>query len=179
MAAASAKTIEQIYQKMTPLEHIKKLPDTYIGSIEYTETDMWVWNMENQKMEKRLIRFIPGLYKIFDEIIVNTIDQHVRLKIQEAENLLTVMRVTINPETGEISVYNNGEGIDVEIHQEHQIYVPEMIFGQLLTSANYDASEKKITGGKNGYGAKLTNIFSQHFSIETIDSKRKKRFIIY
>lgn len=52
MAAAGGKTIEQMYQKMTPLEHIKKLPDTYIGSIERTDAEMWVWNQANQRMEK-------------------------------------------------------------------------------------------------------------------------------
>ena len=59
---------------------------------------------------------------------------------------------------GEISVYNNGNGIDVAIHLEHNVYVPELIFGHLLTSTNYDDEEEKITGGKNGYGAKLSNI---------------------
>lgn len=177
MAATGGKTIEQMYQKMTPLEHIKKLPDTYIGSIERTDAEMWVWNRENQRMEKRQVSFIPGLYKIFDEIIVNCIDQHVRMRVAGSDNPVTIMRVSINQETGEISVYNNGDGIDVEVHQEHHMYVPELIFGNLLTSANYDANEKKITGGKNGYGAKLTNIFSRHFTVETVDAKRKKKYI--
>ena len=52
-----------------------------------------------------------------------------------------------------------------------------MIFGELLTSTNYNKNKKKITGGKNGYGAKLTNIFSTEFIVETIDHKRKKKFI--
>ncbi|KAJ7298345.1 hypothetical protein O6H91_Y003200 [Diphasiastrum complanatum] len=51
-----------------------------------------------------------------------------------------------------------------------------MIFGQLLTSSNYDDSEKKTTGGRNGYGAKLANIFSAEFIIETADGKRMKRY---
>ena len=48
--------------------------------------------------------------------------------------------------------------------------------GHLLTSSNYDDKVKKVTGGRNGFGAKLTNIFSKKFIIETLDSKRKKRY---
>lgn len=73
-----------------------------------------------------------------------------------------------------ISVWNNGKGIPVQIHKEHNLYVPDMIFGHLLTSSNYDDTIKKITGGRNGYGAKLTNAFSKRFTVETADSKQKK-----
>ena len=55
-------------------------------------------------------------------------------------------------------MYNNGKGIPVEIHSKEKIWIPEMIFGHLLSSSNYDDDEKKLTGGRNGYGAKLTNI---------------------
>ncbi|KAF5946038.1 hypothetical protein HYC85_016266 [Camellia sinensis] len=75
-----------------------------------------------------------------------------------------------------ISVYNNGDGVPVEIHQEEGVYVLEMIFGHLLTSSNYDDLTKKTTGGRNGYGAKLTNIFSTEFVIETAEGKRQKKY---
>ena len=42
-----------------------------------------------------------------------------------------------------------------------------MIFGHLLTSSNYNDEEEKVTGGRNGYGAKLANIFSTKFTVET------------
>ncbi len=51
-----------------------------------------------------------------------------------------------------------------------------MIFGELLTGSNFNDDEKKITGGRNGYGAKLTNIFSSIFEVETADKKRAKKF---
>jgi DNA topoisomerase-2 len=50
--------------------------------------------------------------------------------------------------------------------------VPELIFGHLLTSSNYDDSIKKVTGGRNGFGAKLTNIFSKQFTLETADKNK-------
>merc|ERR1719262_664353 len=84
--------------------------------------------------------------------------------------------VTIDKKEGKISVMNNGKGVPVQIHKEHKVYVPEMIFGQLLTSDNYDDNEKKVTGGRNGYGAKLTNVFSTKFIIETADRKERKKY---
>ena len=39
---------------------------------------------------------------------------------------------------------NDGNGIDVEKHPEHKIYIPEMIFGHLMTSTNYKKMLKKL-----------------------------------
>ena len=84
--------------------------------------------------------------------------------------------MTIDTDNNTISVYNNGKGIPVLVHQKEKIYVPELIFGHLLTSSNYDDGEKKVTGGRNGYGAKLCNIFSKEFIVETADSVSKQKF---
>merc|ERR1719191_2377945 len=86
------------------------------------------------------------------------------------------IEVTIDKQAGSISVMNTGKGIPVQIHKEHKCYVPELIFGHLLTSDNYNDNEKKVTGGRNGYGAKLTNVFSKKFIIETADKKNGKKF---
>lgn len=61
--------------------------------------------------------------------------------------------------------------------QKERMHVPEMIFGNLLTSSNYDDDQQKVTGGRNGYGAKLCNIFSTEFTVETIDSKSGKKYV--
>jgi DNA topoisomerase-2 len=61
--------VEKIYQKKSQLEHILLRPDTYIGSVELLQQEMWIWDFENEKMIKKEISFVPGLYKIFDEIL--------------------------------------------------------------------------------------------------------------
>lgn len=71
-------------------------------------------------------------------------------------------------------MWNNGKGIPVVVHKEEKMYVPTMIFGHLLTSSNYDDEEEKVTGGRNGYGAKLCNIFSHRFTVETATREYKK-----
>lgn len=75
-----------------------------------------------------------------------------------------------------VSIWNNGKGIPIEVHKEQNVYVPTLIFGQLLTSSNYDDTERKVTGGRNGFGAKLCNIFSSKFIVETACSDYGKRF---
>eukprot|EP00746_Dinoflagellata_sp_MGD_P000192 gnl/MRDRNA2_/MRDRNA2_100347_c0_seq1.p1 gnl/MRDRNA2_/MRDRNA2_100347_c0~~gnl/MRDRNA2_/MRDRNA2_100347_c0_seq1.p1 ORF type:complete len:1217 (+),score=298.86 gnl/MRDRNA2_/MRDRNA2_100347_c0_seq1:80-3730(+) len=165
-AGRQGKTIEEIYQKKTQLEHILLRPDSYVGSIESQTQDLWV--LEMGRLVHKKIQYVPALYKIFDEIIVNAADNSIR----DPKGMDT-LEVTIDKDAGTISVMNNGKGLPVVMHKEHQVYVPEMVFGQLLTSDNYNDSQKKVVGGRNGYGAKLTNIFSTVFTIETADGAKK------
>jgi DNA topoisomerase-2 len=164
----STKTIEQKYQKKTQIEHILLRPDTYVGDISIQEEMMWIWDGKNIIQKK--IKYVPGLYKIFDEIIVNARDHNIE------DPSCDTIKVNINQETNTISVWNNGKGIDIIEHSEHKMYIPELLFGELLTSTNYDDTQKRTTGGRNGYGAKLTNVFSTFFSVETIDGERKLKF---
>ena len=157
-----------MYQKKTQLEHILLRPDTYVGSIEKHTQALWVY--EDQTLGCRNITYVPGLYKIFDEILVNAADN------KQRDPSMDSVKVEINVEQNFISVYNNGDGVPVEIHGEEGVYVPEMIFGHLLTSSNYDDTQKKTTGGRNGYGAKLANIFSTEFIIETADGRRLRKY---
>eukprot|EP00964_Phaeocystis_antarctica_P029170 scaffold16436_cov67-Phaeocystis_antarctica.AAC.2 len=171
------KTVEETYQKLTQHEHILQRPDTYVGSIEVNTHEMWCMDPDEGRMKQQKMSYVPGLYKIFDEILVNAADN------KQRDSTMNELKVDIDRETGRISVYNNGKGIPVVVHKEHGIYVPELIFGasrppvlvrpsrpqcnasaplphrlttcagHLLTSSNYDDSQKKVTGGRNGYGA--------------------------
>lgn len=162
------KSIEETYQKLSQLDHVLLRPDTYIGSTEKQEQQLWVH--DGERMVQKNVTIAPGLYKIFDEILVNAADNKVR------DSSMNTLKVDIDTESMEIKVLNNGAGVPVEIHKKEGIYVPELIFGNLLTSSNYNDKEKKVTGGRNGYGAKLANIFSTKFVVETCDGKRKKRY---
>ena len=157
------------YKKHTHREHILELPDTYVGSTETHEEVRWVYDASTSKMAHRKVAFNPGFYKIFDEIIVNARDALVRSQVAKKQPIkhidVNVARDASNGIT--VTVENDGDGIPIELHKEHKVYAPELIFGHLLTSGNYDKTEEKIVGGKNGYGAKLTNIFSNKFTLST------------
>lgn len=107
------KTADEMYQKLTLLEHIIKRPDTYIGSVVPTEQEMWVLDKTTKEMERRKITYVPGLYKIFDEILVNAADNK---QADDGQHTMTYMKVSIDRSTGEISVENNGKGIPVLMH---------------------------------------------------------------
>ena len=105
------KSATDQYQKLTQLEHIIKRPDTYIGSVERATEQMWVFNSETSQMELRKVSFVPGLYKIFDEILVNAADN------KQRDSSMKVIKVTVDRESGQISVENDGAGIPIEIHK--------------------------------------------------------------
>jgi DNA topoisomerase-2 len=155
------------YQKHTHHQHILELPDTYVGSTKTNEETRWVYDAGSNKMVWRKLHFNPGLYKIFDEIIVNARDEYVRSITTVGMTPIKHIDVCVASKDGDtkISVENDGDGITIEMEDEQKIMIPEMIFGHLLTSSNYNKSEEKIVGGKNGYGAKLTNILSKLFTV--------------
>lgn len=167
---AKKKTATETYQKLTQLEHIIKRPDTYIGSVERTEQKMWVFDSELNRMKYRDVKYVPGLYKIFDEILVNAADN------KQRDPNMSFMKVTVDREAGQITVENNGKGIPVEMHEKEGVLIPELVFGHLLAGSNFDDDEKKTVGGRNGFGAKLCNIFSTEFTLECQDSKNGKRY---
>ena len=107
---------------------------------------------------------------------MNARDQRERLKDRKDAIQLTEIKVSIDKEKGIVSIYNNGDSIRIEKHSSG-LYNPHLIFGRLLTSGNYKKGEKRTVGGKNGYGAKIVNIFSDEFNIEIIDRSTKKKFV--
>ena len=160
------------YDKLTQREHVMVRSDTYVGSIECTDEDHWIYDEEKNKMKKKTIKFTPGFLKIFDEVLVNAADA------SQNDKTCDTVKVEYNKEEGYISIWNNGDaGIPIEEHEKHKTLIPSMIFGELLTGSNFDDSTERTTGGRNGLGAKLANIFSNRFIVEIVDEKRKKKFI--
>jgi DNA topoisomerase-2 len=166
-------------QQKTDKQHILDNPDTYIGSVESIDSDMWIISEDNEKIVEKNINYIPGLFKLFDEGIVNCRDHVVRMKTKvdaNVGNALPVTHIDINIEAdGSITMTNDGNGIDVA--QKDGIWIPELVFGHLRTSTNYNKEEKKIVGGKNGFGFKLVLIWSSYGRIETVDHIRGIKYI--
>jgi DNA topoisomerase-2 len=155
-------------QKLTHVEHILKRPDSYVGPVSRVGEPYWIY--ENGNFEKKTIVYSPALLKIFDEILVNAIDRN-----SLYPKNVTSLCVSIDKTSGEISIENNGPlgGIEVKMHEKEGLWNPELTFGHLLTSTNYDDTQKRVVGGRNGYGAKLTNVYSTKFSIKIKDGENK------
>ena len=170
------------YQKKSDKQHVLDNPDTYIGSIEHISSEVFIYDNENKKIKEKTIDYIPGLYKLFDEGIVNCRDHIIRMQqlvssSHDKKNfIVNNINITISDD-GIVTLMNDGNGIDVSIHPEYKIWIPELIFGHLRTSTNYDKSEKKIVGGKNGFGFKLVLIWSSWGKIETVDAKTGQKYV--
>jgi DNA topoisomerase II len=158
-------------QKVTHVEHILIRPDSYVGPIEKSTGNYWI--LDDQKFVQKPVSYSPALLKIFDEILVNAIDRN-SLHPDEAKN----MSVLVDRESGLISVENSGPlgGISVEKHPTEGIWNPELTFGHLLTSTNYNDNEQRVTGGRNGYGAKLANVYSKLFVVTIKDGVNKVKY---
>jgi len=156
-----SKKIEDKYKKLTDIEHVILRPGMYIGSIKPHTANKWV--LEEDKMTQREVTYNPGFLKIFDEIITNSVDESKR----EGSKLNTI-KVTIKDDV--ISVWDNG-GIPVIKHQEHNEWIPEMIFSNLKAGSNFDDDDSRTWAGTNGVGSVLVNIYSKKFTISTCDGK--------
>lgn len=152
-------------------EHILHRPDSYVGSTRPTLSTQWIadWNVLTPPEEKKFVRkeimLTEAFYKIFDEILVNAADNRVK------DPSMDHIRVSVNTQDGSISVWNNGAGIPIQIQPGESIYIPEFIFGTLLSSSNFQDEGERLAGGRNGYGAKVTNIFSRRFQVRTANSR--------
>jgi DNA topoisomerase-2 len=175
---SSASKLAQQYQQKTDKQHILDNPDTYIGSVENVDASMWVFDDAENRIALKEIEYIPGLYKLFDEGIVNARDHVVRMIQSNSidKKFVTFIDTTIGDD-GTITITNDGNGIDVAKHPENNLWIPEMVFGHLRTSTNYNKEEKKIVGGKNGFGFKLVLIWSEYGKIETIDHTRGLKYV--
>jgi DNA topoisomerase-2 len=166
---SSNKTIEETYKKLSQREHILHRPNMYIGEIKKTLEELWVF--KDGKMVKKMVEYSPAFLKIFDEVLTNALDHSNR------DPTLDKIRVDYDKTTGEISIYNTGTGIPVVLHKEHNLYVPELIFGHLLSGSNYDDSQQRVGAGMNGLGVKCANIYSKKFIVETVDSDLSLKYI--
>jgi DNA topoisomerase-2 len=158
-------------QKLTHIEHVLKRPDSYVGPVELGTEPYWI--LDGDKFSKKNLKYSPALLKIFDEILVNAIDRN-SLHPKQVNSI----SVAIDKVSGSVTIENNGPlgGIGVRMHEKEGLWNPELVFGHLLTSTNYDDTQKRIVGGRNGYGAKLANIYSTEFSVAIKDHETKQTY---
>jgi len=157
-----AKKIEERYKVLDQISHILLRPGTYVGSNKPSTSVKWIF--EDNKMVQREVTYIPSFLKIFDEVITNSVDEHKR------NPKLNRIDVNVDSTKNRISVRDNG-GIPIVIHKDHNQYVPEVIFGNLMSGSNYDDTEERTVAGTNGLGAKLSNVFSKEFIVSSCDGK--------
>ena len=172
----SSSTISDKYQKLSQIEHVLKRPNVYVSSINSEPQEIYVYDEPSDKIVKKTINYNPGLSKIYDEILVNSFD-HV-FRTRDSDQPVKRIDIEFDRVKNRISVKNDGKGIECIKHEKFNMYIPQMLFGELNSSSNYDDTVERFVSGVNGMGSKLTVIFSKYFNIETVgigsDGKMKK-----
>ena len=155
----------QRYRKLTILQHLLQRPETYVGAMELAPVNMHLVDLGLTE-----VTISRAILKVLQEITSNAYDNISR-------GGTTRIDVEIFPEG--FSVKNNGAPIPIVLHEEHGVTIPELVFGHFLTGDNYDDEETRERGGRNGYGAKITNAFSKHFEVEVVDDNVKKKIRLH
>jgi DNA gyrase/topoisomerase IV subunit B len=160
------------FKGLTDKGHIYQITDTYIGSDEQVEREEWVFRFAKNLLEKRKITVSQAVERLFLEILSNAGDNAFASRNSGVDP--GSIDITMTDEV--ITIRNGGLPIPIEVNKEMNLYAPEMIFGVLRTSSNYDPNVIRMGCGRNGFGAKLVNIFSKEFKIDVADNIRKKRY---
>jgi DNA topoisomerase II len=166
---------KKVYTKKDPISHILDRSDMYVGSKKLRNIDEYISikdEDDNYKIVKKEINSSPAILRIFVEVLSNAIDNVERSK--KAKIPCTSIKVVIDKETGETSVWNDGDIIPIELNEEEKIYNHSLIFGNLLTGSNYNDEEERLISGRNGLGSKLTNVFSTKFIVKGLDPYNQK-----
>ena len=170
-----ASKSKQKYSKMDPIDHILHRPDMYTGSTRSRSIEDYIASFPDFRITKKNVNYSPAILRIFVEPLSNAIDNVARSI--ESGRSCTQIKITVNKETGETSIWNDGDYIPIEINKENNCYNHSLIFGQLLTSSNYDDKEERYNiSGRNGFGVKACNVFSEYFSVKGLDPENKKTF---
>ena len=161
------------YDVKTDRDHIYDVPDMYIGSIDCRPKTEYIFDIETKKMIQAEITIPEGVSRITLEIISNAGDNSYFSRTEGVDP--GMIHFSWNDE-GYLTIKNGGLPIPIEPFKtttpENLILVPETVFSVTKTSTNYDEAKDRIGCGRNGFGSKLTNIFSKHFIVEVGDSKR-------
>ena len=158
------------YVKLGPIDHVLKRPDTYCGSLHTKTQEEYVY--ECNKLTRRQVQYSPALVRCFLEILSNATDNVARNTTDIKQT-----KIVVEISSTRVSILNDGAVIPIEINKTERMYNHSLIFGTLLTGSNYNDDEARTTVGRNGIGAKLTNIFSKCFSVEGVDNNNGLKLV--
>lgn len=171
------KTQNKRYQKKDQIDHCLTRPDMYVGSTRLRKIRDYLAYKEEGRYHiiSEELNSSPAILRIFIEALSNAIDNVERSK--NSSTPCKKIKISINQESGETSIWNDGEVVPIEIDPDEKCYIHSMIFGQLLTGSNYDDEEERVVSGRNGLGIKTCNIFSKNFRVSGCDPNNGKTLV--
>jgi DNA topoisomerase-2 len=158
------------YMKVNPIEHALIRPDMYIGSVGSEVKTEYVMIFDNAgqfKLEVKDITTMEGLERMFLEILSNGADNAKKSR----EMGIAPGIIIVSVEADAVSIYNEGRPISCAWHDTEKMWIPELIFSQLMAGSSFNDSQDKKWAGRNGLGAKLVAIFSREMLVEIKNTK--------
>ena len=171
--------------------HLLRRPDMYISQVTSEErkgmgllpcnpkgatTEESAAGEQAKSKEKTMFRtstyvaeVSPALLKIFDEVMVNALDNAFNDASQKN------IKVAIDQETGRISVTNDGKGLPDSLFEESGKHMISVIFSKFNSGSNL-SDEDSFTGGRNGLGVVCTNVMCLEFDVESACVETKSLF---
>lgn len=160
----------ETYKQYDQRTHVYMKQEMYIGTDERVMREVWVYDSHNGRMVLINMDFVPACERLLLEIISNASDNVGRSRRAGVDP----GSIDIIMDNSTISVTNYGLPMPIEIHPKEKIYIPQMVFGSLLTSSNYEVD--RHGAGTNGIGAKAANIFSKEFMVIVHDHIRHLKY---
>jgi len=134
----------------------------YIGAVDATKKMEYV--TEADKIVFKEIEYVPGLIKIINEIIDNSVDVAIKTNFKSSN------QITVKMDNKSVTVTDNGTGIPVMKNEEGH-YLPELCWNHARAGSNFDDDENRTQIGMNGVGSFATACFSKKFVGYTDDGK--------
>lgn len=152
--------------ELTDVQWALKRGQNYIGSLKEISGEDFLYNKDTKKFEFLEFNYVPGLIKIINEIIDNSIDVAIKSKFKYGNKI----DIIINADA--VAVRDNGYGIPV-VKTNEGLWSPNVAWGKPRTGSNFDDEKERTSGGMNGIGSFATSVYSKYFKGETDDGKNK------
>jgi len=150
-------------KKLSEREHIIQRPSMYIGAVDLTKSSEYIF--ADGKIQYKEIEYVPGLIKIINEIIDNSVDVAIKSNFKSSDTIS--VKMTANT----VEVQDNGTGIPVSKNSDGQT-LAELAWGHARAGSNFDDDDNRTQIGMNGVGSFATNCFSKKFIGKTDDGKK-------
>jgi DNA gyrase subunit B len=144
---------------LTDREHVRLRTAIYLGSTETALYEVPIFEKNDIKIKQK--EFIPALFKAFNEIADNAIDELTQLKKKDKK--VSIIHDVIK---NKYRIGDNGRGVPIDVHPQTNRHTPETVFTELRSGRNFD-DDAKDSGviGTNGVGSSCVAMLSEEFVV--------------
>ena len=161
------KKVSKVIKVLSEHEHILQRPTIYVGSVKISDENVPI--IKNTKLHIESKPISVGMYKLFDEVFSNSVDEAKRMKSKMKQ-----IRIAVDSKTNQMTIEDSGDGfINASVkNKKSGLANVATAMSMLRAGSNFenDGIEESLIG-TNGMGVSLVNALSSYFRVQTINSK--------